>query len=275
MFDYNFWMCYALAMTVWNRSASIGFAVSVKQTLGRWAGVGLDLVVPPLCMGCRRPLADPRTLCGRCWPQLELIAPPICDIMGTPLAFDAGPGARAPELSWNHPLYDTARAATVFGPLSRRLVHQLKYYDVPGVAALMARLMAPAVADVTAGADVLLPVPLHRRRLIARRFNQAVHIADALSRHTGLPVASHALKRVRPTPRQVGLDREQRSDNLYNAFRVADREAVSGKNVVIVDDVLTTGATADAIAMCLRGAGAQSVRVAVFARVVPEDRDPR
>ncbi|MEM8855045.1 MAG: ComF family protein [Pseudomonadota bacterium] len=268
-------------MTVWDRSVASGlavasgFAVGVGQAFGRWAGTALDLVVPPLCMGCRRPIADPRTLCGRCWPQLELIAPPICDIMGTPLAFDAGPGARAPELSWNHPLYDKARAATVFGPLSRRLVHQLKYCDVPGVAALMARLMAPAVVDVTTGADLLLPVPLHRRRLIARRFNQAVQIADALSAHTGLPVARHAMKRVRATPRQVALNRQQRSDNLYNAFKVVDHDAISGKHIVIVDDVLTTGATADAMAMCLRGAGARSVRVAVFARVVPEDRDPR
>ena len=120
---------------------------------GRTAGAaGLRVVVPPLCLACRRPLVDPRTLCGPCRRELEVIAPPICDVMGTPLAFDAGPGARSPELRWNHPLYDRARAATVFGPMSQRLVHQLKYQDVPGVAALMARLMAPAVADVTAGA---------------------------------------------------------------------------------------------------------------------------
>ncbi|MEM8664009.1 MAG: double zinc ribbon domain-containing protein, partial [Pseudomonadota bacterium] len=111
--------------------ARTGLAPAWLGTVWRKA---LDSVVPPLCASCRRPLMDPRTLCAPCWSQLSIIAPPICDIMGTPLAYDAGPGARSPELRWNHPLYDRARAAVMFDAVSRRLVHQLKYHDVPGIA---------------------------------------------------------------------------------------------------------------------------------------------
>ncbi|UOM36067.1 ComF family protein [Acuticoccus sp. I52.16.1] len=254
----------------------VGVPLAGAARLGRGAlAAGVALAVPPLCLACRRPLVDPRTLCGSCLRDLEIVTPPICDIMGTPLAYDAGPGARSPELRWNHPLYDKARVATVFGPLSQRLVHQLKYHDVPGVAALMARLMAPAMADLVADADLLLPVPLHRRRLLKRRFNQAVLIADALAPLVGLPVVRHAVRRVRHTAHQVGLAREQRADNLHGAFKVVEPHAIAGRAVILVDDVLTSGATADALAVTLRAAGARGVRVAVFTRVVADaNREP-
>lgn len=234
----------------------------------------LEAVIPPLCLGCRRPLSEAQSLCPRCWSALEIIAPPICPILGTPLSYDAGPGAHSPELRWNHPLYERARAGVVYGPMSRRLVHQLKFQDVPGVAPLMARLMLPRVAEIIKDADLLLPVPLHRRRLAARRFNQAVILADRLSEATGVPVIRFAVRRVRSTRHQVGLTREQRADNLNGAFRVVDRDAIAGRTVVMVDDVITTGATADALAMALTAAGARTVRMAAFARVVGSDREP-
>lgn len=246
----------------------------VTRRSGVLARAMLDALVPPACLGCRRPLTEPRTLCGDCWRGLELVTPPICDITGSPLAYDAGPGARSKELAWNHPLYDKARAATVFNDMSRRLVHELKYRDVPGVAALMARLMAPAVRDVTDGADMLVPMPLHPRRLAARRFNQAALVADRLSPLVGVPVARGAVRRVRHTRQQVGLSRDERANNLHRAFAVPRRESVDGKVVLLVDDVLTTGASADAVALALKDAGARAVRVAVFARVVPADREP-
>jgi ComF family protein len=255
-------------------AAATRLAATARRAVEPVLRAALDAVVPPVCLGCRRPLTEPRTLCGACWRQLELITPPICDITGSPLAYDAGPGARSPELRWNHPLYDKARAATVFGPMSRRLVHQLKYHDVPGVAALMARLMAPAVRDVTDGADVIVPMPLSRRRLAARRFNQAVLIADALAPMVSLPVARDVVSRVRHTRAQVGLSRDERASNLHRAFRVNDPGRIEDQTVVVVDDVLTTGASADVLATTLQAAGARSVRVAVFTRVVGNDREP-
>ncbi|MEO1104184.1 MAG: ComF family protein [Pseudomonadota bacterium] len=244
----------------------------------KWMGAvlrrALDAIVPPLCVACRRPLMDPRTLCAGCWRQLTIISPPICPIMGTPLAYDAGPDARSPEMRWNHPLYDKARAAVVFETVSRRLVHQLKYHDVPGVARLMAGLMAPAVREITDEADYLVPVPLHRTRLLSRRFNQAALLADNLRPLVGVPVLRYAVQRTRRTRQQVGMSREERSNNLHNAFKVRDRQAVAGKRIVLIDDVLTTGATADALAWSLRTAGASSITVAVFARAMAGTEDP-
>jgi len=260
-----------------NRNETIDSATR-RTSPTRWLGVlarkSLDVLIPPLCLSCRRPLAQPRALCAGCWSQLTLISAPLCDIMGTPLPYDAGPDARSAELRWNHPLYDKARAAVVFDSVSRRLVHQLKYHDVPGAAQLMATLMAPAVKDITADADVMVPVPLHRTRLIARRFNQAVLIADQLSPLVGVPVARYAVQRTKRTPYQVGLKREDRANNLHDAFEVKDRAAIAGRHIVLVDDVLTTGATADALAWTLRAAGARSVRVAVFARVIGNETAP-
>jgi len=254
-------------------SARSVFEVAERHAASCWRVV-LDAVVPPVCLGCRRPLSEPRTLCGACWRDLELITPPLCPITGSPLAYDAGPGARSREALWNHPLYDRARAAAVFDDMSRRLVHELKYRDVPGVATLMARLMAPAVRDVTDGADMLVPMPLHPRRLAARRFNQAAMIAARLSPLVNVPVELDVVRRTRHTRQQVGLSRDERANNLHQAFAVSDPSRVEGRAVVLVDDVLTTGASVDAIALALKEAGARSVGVAVFARVVPSDRLP-
>lgn len=244
------------------------------RVAGAFASALLNTLVPPLCQGCRKPLAEPHALCGDCWRALELITPPLCPIMGTPLAFDAGPDARSPELRWNHPLYDCARAAAVFGPMSQRLVHQLKYQDVPGVAPLMARLMLPRIGEIATDADLIVPVPLHRMRLAKRRFNQAALLAAALAPDLGLPWTPFALQRARRTPQQVGLSRDERADNLHNAFRVVHPGDINGRIILVVDDVLTTGATADAIALALKSAGAAGVRIGVFARVVGTEREP-
>ncbi|GAB5377258.1 MAG: ComF family protein [Acuticoccus sp.] len=249
----------------------MGALSALPQVVARRA---INLVAPPLCASCRRPLSDPRTLCAGCWRNLTLVTPPFCDITGIPLTYDAGEDARAAELAWNHPLYDKARAAAIMDKVSRRLVHELKYHDVPSVAQLMARLMAPAIRDLTEEADCLVPVPLHNRRLIARRFNQAVLLADHLGPLVNLPVVRYAVQRVRHTPHQVGLGRDERANNLHNAFRVRYRNQIAGRRIVIVDDVLTTGATADAMTVALRASGARSVSVAVFARAISGASEP-
>ena len=253
-------------------------ATVFDQRLRRaWAGarrlgsLALDLAYPPVCLACRRASLTPETLCADCWSRVRFIERPFCERLGTPFMQDLGPGLLSPEAIAEPPVYARARAVARFedGP-ARQLIHRLKYSDRLDIAAPLGRWMARAGAELLAEADVLVPVPLHRARLIARRFNQSVALARAIARETSLPVEPHALQRVKPTPRQVGLSRAQRADNVQGAFRVDEGGAMRlrGRRVVLVDDVLTSGATVNAASRVLLRAGAASVDALVFARVV-------
>jgi ComF family protein len=136
-----------------------------------------------------------------------------------------------------------------FDEISRALVHALKYGDRLDLAPMMGRWIGQAGRELLAAADALVPVPLHWRRLWARRFNQSAMLAAAVSRQTGVPVAAGALKRVKPTAQQVGLSRTERA-NVQGAFRVPGdgKAAVTGRRLVLIDDVLTSGATVDGCA---------------------------
>jgi ComF family protein len=155
-------------------------------------------------------------------------------------------------------------------------VHALKYGDRLDLAPTMGLWMATAGRELTGAADTIIPVPLHWRRQWARRFNQSALLAEIISRTTGVPVAHTVLKRVKATPQQVGLSQSERALNVQGAFRVpADgKAAIAGQKLVLVDDVLTSGATVDASARALLRAGAASVDVLVFARVVAAVRPP-
>jgi ComF family protein len=174
------------------------------------------------------------------------------------------------------PAYHRARAAVRFDDVARALVHSLKYGDRLDLAPTMGRWMASAGRELLAGADALVPVPLHWRRLWARRFNQSAMLARTISRETGVAVAGAALKRVKATAQQVGLSQAERALNVQGAFRVPDESKgeVAGRRLVLIDDVLTSGATSDACARALLRAGAKSVDVVVFARVVDAARTP-
>jgi ComF family protein len=243
----------------------------------RWRrGVGhafrfvLDVALPPLCPSCREPLGDGHGLCAGCWAKLSFIEPPYCARLGIPFVYDPGPGLLSMEAIANPPAYDRARAAVRYDDVARALVHKFKYSDHMELAAMMGQWMARAGRELTREADALVPVPLHWRRLWARRFNQSASLAAAVSRSTAVPVLYESLKRVRATPQQVGLDKGERAQNVSGAFRVApERKAdVAGRRLVIVDDVLTSGATVDACARALLRAGAAHVDVLTFARVV-------
>jgi len=133
---------------------------------------------------------------------------------------------------------------------------------------MMGQWMARAGSELLGGADALIPVPLHWRRLWSRRFNQSAALAGAISKICGVPVLHDALKRVRATAQQVGLSKTERADNVQGAFRVPDKSQTAGRRLVLIDDVLTSGATADTCAKALLRAGAAHVDVLVFARVV-------
>ena len=238
------------------------------RRLGR--GV-LDLVLPPVCMACRRPVDRPHGLCGACWARLQPIERPYCERLGIPFGFDLGEGALSAEAIATPPVFDRARAAVLYEDVARDLVHGLKYHDRTELVKLIGRMTARAGRDLYPGADLIVPMPLHRRRLWTRKFNQAALIAREVGRISGLPVETMALIRVKATRPQVGLNERERAENVRGAFRVATahRAVVEGKRVVLVDDVLTTGATVSAATRALKRAGAVRVDVLTFARVAP------
>jgi len=228
----------------------------------------LDLALPPLCPACREPV-EGRGLRPACWSKLSFITRPYCERLGIPFVYDPGPGILSMEAIADPPAYHRARAAVRFDDISRALVHALKYSDRLDLAPMMGRWISHAGRELLTEADALVPVPLHWRRLWARRFNQSAMLAAAVSAQSGVPIAGAALKRVKPTAQQVGLSRSERAQNVQGAFRVPaeGKAAVAGRRLIVIDDVLTSGATVDGCARALLRAGAANVDVLIFARV--------
>jgi len=170
------------------------------------------------------------------------------------------------------PAYDRARAVAHFSGAMRTLVHQFKYADRHDARALFGRWLADAGRELLAGADLVVPVPLTRWRLLSRRFNQAAILAQELARRTGLPSNPHVLRRTRFARTQVGMTHDQRRRNVAGAFQVPRlrRSVLQGRNVLLVDDVITTGATAEACARALKRAGAARIDVLALALVTGE-----
>jgi ComF family protein len=239
---------------------------------GLLAGLGraaLDTLYPPTCLACRAATGEAGALCPACWRAMRFIERPFCDRLGTPFEHDLGPGLLSPQAIADPPVFRRARAVARFedGPV-RRLAHRLKYSDRGELARPLGAWMARAGADVLAEADAVVPVPLHPLKLWTRRFNQAAALAGAIARASGKPFEPELLARVKATRSQVGLSREQRAENVQGAFRAPPGARVKGRRIVLVDDVLTSGATANAAARALLRAGASDVDLVVFARVV-------
>ena len=230
----------------------------------------LDSVLPPLCLGCNEIVAEPGALCAACWPSFSFIAAPQCSRCGVPFAEEVGAEAQCGACLRRPPRFRKARAALVYDDKSKRLVLPFKHGDRTDMARACGRWMARAGGELLAEAELIAPVPLHWRRLFTRRYNQALLLARGVARHTAIEVAPDLLKRARWTGSQGGLRAEERRRNVRRAFTLHPRwrAAVQGKAVLLVDDVLTTGATAEACALALQRAGARHVDVLTLARVI-------
>lgn len=263
-------IAYPYAMGKAHSTRKVGFSHAARA-------VGQALVaaaLPPVCPVTGERVAVAGTLAPAVWCDLTFITQPLCAVSGVPLETGLGPDAVSATVAARPPAYDRARAPLVYDGTGRRLIHQFKYSDRMDLAPLLARLMVGAGQELLAGADMVVPVPLHRRRLIGRRFNQAAILARAVARISDVAERPDLLIRARPTAHQVGLSRARRWRNVAGAFRLAEGVDVTGHHVVLIDDVLTSGATVEACAGVLRRAGAGKIDVLTAARVVAVQNGP-
>ena len=228
----------------------------------------VDGVLPPRCLACGEVVDEPDALCGRCWAGITFFAPPWCVGCGLPFPHPMGDDALCGACARERRSWDRARAVLRYDKNSRRLVLGLKHGDRTHLAGAFGRWMHRAGKEVLAGADLLVPVPLHWTRLFQRRYNQAALLAQAVRAAGGPEVAADWLVRRRRTPTQGHLGPAARDRNVRGAFAMRARRSVAGKRVVIVDDVLTTGATVAECARVLKRAGATSVGVLTLARAL-------
>ena len=231
----------------------------------------LDLVYPPLCIACREHVSEPGSLCPECWRTLHFLDGPVCAACGLPFEIDPGGETLCAGCHAYPPSFDKARAVLRYDDASRKPILALKNADRLDLTPAFGRWLERVGRELLAQSDLIVPVPLHRFRLWKRRYNQSAELARALSRLGGLPVDPFALCRIRSMPSQGNMpSASARRRNVRGAFAVPEgrRPAVDGKQILLVDDVLTTGATANACAKALKRAGARQVCVLALARVV-------
>lgn len=230
----------------------------------------VDVLMPPVTFDDGARALAPG-LSDRAWSRVTFLEDPVCD--GCGLAFEHEAGSlgqdRCPACMARPHTFARARAACVYDEHSRDLILAFKHADRLELSPLFTRWLTRAAAPLLDETDAVVPVPLHWSRLISRRANQAAEIARPLARVTGRAYLPAALIRVRPTPSQGGKSARGRMQNVKKAFAVPEPQArdVRGRRILLVDDVLTTGATADACTKALIEAGARAVDLAVIARV--------
>ncbi|MEO0879678.1 MAG: ComF family protein [Pseudomonadota bacterium] len=235
----------------------------------------LDAVLPPLCPITGEPVSEAGNLSAGGWSQLQFIDDPVCAACGAPFAHDYGEGALCGSCLASPPSFDRARAAVTYDDASHKVIVAFKHADRTDFAPMLGSWLARAGAPMATARSILLPVPLHRRRLAERRFNQAAMIAEIAAEKLGCGYDPMALERTRATMPQKELSEDARKRNVSGAFgvRPGAGDLVKGAHIIVVDDVLTTGATISACARALKAAGAGRVDALVAARVVRHGQD--
>lgn len=231
----------------------------------------LDFLFPPLCHVCRTfiPEAGSLHICAVCREKMPAITHPLCTVCGVPFV-GAGTDHPCGDCLKHPPAFDAARAALIYDGPGRHLIHAFKYSHKIHLRRPLGLLTAQSLADFVAacGPDLIVPVPLHVKRLRGRGFNQAILLGEVLAREWGIPLHRRAMGRIRWTEPQINLTAELRRNNVKGAFSVRDAPAVTGKRVLLVDDVFTTGSTVEECAKVLKKAGASRVVVITVARAL-------
>ena len=244
-------------------NASASFARSALRQI-------VDFVLPPRCPACGIVTSDPHSFCVDCWRSLSFLGDPCCVRCGLPFEYAAGEESECGRCLADPPHFDRLRAAVAYGEVARQVALKLKYSGRPGVAETLARFMARHLAPADPKV-VLIPVPLHRWRIWKRGYNQSALIASSLAKSGGLALDLDLLRRVKATPVLRGLGRRERALAVRGAFAIRDKASLAGKSFILVDDVFTSGATANACARTLKRAGAKRVEIICWARVISEE----
>jgi len=245
-----------------------------RRAAGAAARTMLDFALPPRCPGCGTVSAQPHLFCLSCWQAITFLGEPCCARCGFPFEYGEGTDTECGACLADPPACDRMRAAVAYGEIARKVALKLKYSGRPVVAETLAHFMQRHMAG-EAEDSILVPVPLHRWRIWKRGYNQSALIASALARRTGRPAELDALRRIKATPVLRGLGRRERALAVRGAFKVTEegKKRIAGRTIVLVDDVHTSGATANACAKALKKAGAARVNLLCWARVVGPSED--
>lgn len=254
-------------------SAVLRLPASFRATV---SGIGVRLrdgILPPACLSCDRTTDKQGQLCAQCWSQMRFIEKPYCAVLGTPFSYDLGEGALSADAIANTPPFDTSRSVALYDDTARQLVHGLKFADRTDLAPWMSRFILRISEGRITKNSIIVPVPLHRRRLFIRRYNQSAELARHLAKLTSAHYRPDLLLRSRATLQQVGLGAKERENNVRGAFRIPKGFGIhiKGRHLVLIDDVYTTGATIRACARVLKRAGAVRIDCLTFARVASGD----
>jgi ComF family protein len=251
-----------------------GLAGLAHKAISYSFNAGINLLVPPRCGNCNRISVHQAGLCAICWPQVRFIEQPYCEIIGTPFSLNLGDATLSTEAIANPPPFARLRSAFLYDDIARRLISRFKFSDRHDLAPFIANTMVRAGGSLLEDADIIIPLPLHWRRLHSRRFNQSADLARLISAKSGadnkpVPCKPMVLIRTRNTIQQIGLTQEGRHGNVSGAFLVpADKRVqITGKRVLLIDDVYTSGASVKSATKALLRGGAQAVDILTFARV--------
>lgn len=226
----------------------------------------MDFLLPPLCLSCEKRVTEPHTFCAECWKALHFVAAPYCERCGAPFDLPVEKGTLCGTCLHKEPPYAKARSALIYDEASRPLILRFKHSDTLHLAPAFAGWMVAAGQDFWGEVDLIVPVPVHRWRLLKRRYNQAALLAQAIGKRLGKPVLVDGLVRSRATESQGHKDWKERHKNVAGAFRAPSPAALRAKRIVLVDDVVASGATVESCVRTLLQAGAGCVFVVTLAR---------